>query len=151
MKRWLPWLALATVLIVALAAGRSSGSGHESVDGRVRGITSEIRCPECESQSVADSNATASVALRDEVRRRVVAGQSDKTIYAFVVGKYGEQILLKPKATGISGVVWVLPVAVLICALAGLVTVFRRRAARSPSTASDEDRVLVQRARRRST
>jgi cytochrome c-type biogenesis protein CcmH len=144
----LPWLVLAPVLVVALTVGMSSAGGHESLDSRVRGITSQIRCPECESQSVADSNATASVALRDEVRRRVVAGQSDETIYSFVVGKYGEQILLKPKSTGISGLVWVLPVAVLICALAGLAAVFRRRSAQSPATASDADRVLVERARR---
>jgi cytochrome c-type biogenesis protein CcmH len=148
MRRWLPWLVLAPVLVLALVVGTRSGGGHQSVDSRVRSITSEIRCPECESQSVADSNATASVALRDEVRRRVEAGQSDKEILSFVVSKYGEQLLLKPKATGLASLVWVLPVMVLVLGAAALGAVFLRRRERPVVTATDADRVLVERARR---
>ena len=149
MRRWLAWLVLAPVLMVAIAVGTRGGGGHESVDSRVRHITTQIRCPECESQSVADSNATASVALRDEVRRRVTAGQSDHEIIGFVVSKYGEQILLKPRSNGVAGLVWALPVMAMVGALALLIAVFRRRASRRPATATDEDRVLVERARRR--
>jgi cytochrome c-type biogenesis protein CcmH len=149
MRRSLPWLLLVPVLLVALVVGTRGGGGPRSVDQRVRSISSQIRCPECESQSVADSNATASVALRDEVRRRVEAGESDKQIFSFVVSKYGEQILLKPRSSGVPGLVWAIPVVAFVIALAGLTAVFRRRTSRLPATATDEDRVLVERARRR--
>ena len=97
---------------------------------------------------MADSNAAASKAIRADVRQRLLAGQSTGQIRSYLVSRFGEGILLKPRATGIAGVVWALPVAAVICALAGLVVAFRRWRARSPGELSDEDRVRVERARR---
>jgi cytochrome c-type biogenesis protein CcmH len=146
MKRWLPWLALVVVLVVGLIAGTAGRHGDTSVDGRVQHITSEIRCPTCSGQSANDSDSAASQAIRDEVRRRVTAGQSDGEIRAFLVSRYGKDILLRPDAHGISALVWELPVAGFVLAVAGLVVAFRRWRVRTGVTVTPEDRALVEQA-----
>ena len=147
-RRRVAWAAMVVVLGVSLVAGaRAASSRPPSLDQRVRAITVQVRCPECEGQSVADSNAPASKAIREDVRQRLLSGQSKAEILAYLVSRFGEGILLKPRSTGIAGLVWALPVAAVICGLAGLAVAFRRWRARSPRKPTDDDRVLVERAR----
>src|SRR5207248_4839187 len=110
-KKWAPWLALAMVLVVALAIG-ARHHGTETLDTHVRRIASEVKCPTCQGESAADSNAASSEAIRDEIRTRLQQGQSDGEIRAFLVSRFGRDILLKPSASGVSGLVWALPVVV---------------------------------------
>ncbi|HEX9969266.1 MAG TPA: cytochrome c-type biogenesis protein [Acidimicrobiales bacterium] len=148
MRRWAPWAAMAVLVLGSLALGsRGDGSGR-TVEGRVERISSEVACPTCDGLSVAESDAPASRAMRDEIRRRVEAGQSDGDIRAYLVSRFGKDILLRPEATGVTGLVWALPVAGLVCALAGLAFAFRRWKARPDVELSDADRVLVEQARR---
>lgn len=147
-KRWLPWLAMALLVVGSLAIAGSDGDGERTVAGRVDAIATEVRCPTCEGLSVAESESAASRTIRDDIRRRVEAGESDGEIRAYLVSRFGKDILLRPEATGVSGLVWALPVAVGVCALAGLVVAFRRSRARTSVELSDADRVLVEQARR---
>ena len=150
MRKWGPWAAMAVLLVVSLAVGaRGTGEGR-TVEGRVASISSEVACPTCDGISVADSEAPASRTIRDEIRRRVEAGESDGDIRAYLVSRFGTDILLKPEASGVTGLVWALPVAGLVCALAGLAFAFRRWKARPEVEVSDADRVLVEQARRSS-
>ena len=111
----------------------------------MRHIASEIRCPTCRNQSAAESDAAAAKAVREEIGRRVRAGESDGEIVAFMVSRYGSDILLKPEGSGVASLVWVLPVIAVIVALAGLVFAFRRWRARPGVEVSAEDRALVER------
>lgn len=126
MRRWLPWAVMGVLLVGGLAVGAQGSTDGRTVDSRVRRIAAEVRCPTCEGLSVVESDAPASRTMRDEIRRRIEAGESDGAIRAYLVSRFGKDILLKPEASGVSAVVWVLPVAGLVCALAGLVVAFRR-------------------------
>lgn len=146
MTKWLSWAAMALVLIVALAIGvaddRAPGTEADHVDA----IASEVRCPTCASLSAAESDAAAAEAVRDEIRGRLRQGQSDSEIRAFLASRYGQDILLKPEATGIAGLVWILPVAGGVLAVGGLVATFRRWRRQAKGAPTDEDRVLVEQA-----
>ena len=140
----LPWLVMAVVIGGALVVGARGRSGPPTENQRVQHIASEIRCPTCRNQSAAESDAAAAKAVRDEIRRRVRAGQSQGQIVAFLVSRYGSDILLKPEGSGVAGLVWALPVVAVIGALAGLALTFRRWRARPGVQVSPEDRALVE-------
>ena len=148
-RSWLPYLVLCPVLAAALFVGSRGGDGPPTAHQRVDRSARQVRCPTCESQSVADSRAPASDAIREEVRRRVDAGEGDAEILRFLVSRYGRDILLKPEAKGVTGLVWVLPLAAAACALAGLGFAFRRWRSRPPTSVSVEDQALVAEARGR--
>jgi len=141
--RLAPWVALAVVVAVALAVG-GRGDGSPPTDAeRAHHIATGIRCPTCRSQSMADSDAPAAKAGRDEILRRVKDGQSDAEIRAYFVGRYTEAILLSPPDRGVSVLVWVLPVIAVAAAAFALALAFRRwRPTRR--RASDLDRALVE-------
>ncbi len=146
LRRWLPWLALAVVLVGVLAVGRSGGHGATSLDGRTRRIAADIRCPTCSGQSAADSDAPTSQEIRALIRERLQQRQSTAQIKAYLVSKYGPRILLRPATHGVSLIVWVLPVVAVAAAAAGLGFTFRRRRSRPSLHASDDDRRLVEQA-----
>ena len=145
-KRWVPWLALGVVLVIALAIGATRSDGPQTLDSHVRKVAAQIKCPTCQGLSAAESDAAASAAIRDEIRTRIQQGQSDSQIKAFLVSRFGPDILLNPPATGVSSLVWILPVAAFVCALGGLSVAFRRWRAVARVHASPEDRDLVEQA-----
>ena len=147
-RRLAPWVALAVVLAVALCVGGSDQGGPRTGDDRVEHIASEVRCPTCESLSAAESDAPASEAIRDAIRERVEAGDTDGEIRAFLVSRFGRDILLRPDADGVAGLIWVLPVAGVIAAAGALALTFRRWSRRAVAVPSPEDEQLVARALR---
>jgi cytochrome c-type biogenesis protein CcmH len=144
-KGRLPWLLLVVVLAIALAIGAQGRSGPKTQAQRVKHIASEIRCPTCRNQSAAESDAAAAKAVRDEITRRVKAGESDGEIVSFLVSRYGSDILLKPESSGVASLVWILPVVAVVVALTALAIVFRRWRARPGVEVSAADRELVER------
>ena len=148
MRRWLPWLALAAVLAIALAVGAGRHGGRATPAQRAHRLAGELRCPTCRSLSAAESDAKAARAVRAEIARRVRAGESDGEIRAYFVSRYGRDILLEPEGTGVAALVWVLPVAAVLCALAGLAVAFRRWRVTPGAAVSDEDRARVEKALR---
>ena len=145
--RWLPWAALAVLLVVALAVGASRTGGRPSVAARVDHIGSQLRCPVCEGETVADSSAPVARDIRNLVQQRVVAGHSDQQIIAYVVHQY-PGTLLNPPATGVGLIVWALPVMVFVVAVAALAFAFARWRSRPGTAVTDEDRALVDEALR---
>lgn len=145
----LSYLALALVLGGALVVGSRSDPGPPTVAGRAARIAEGVRCPTCDGLAVSESDAPASAAIRGEIRRRLDAGESDDEVRAFLVGRYGRDILLTPAGTGLAALVWALPVAVLVGGAGGLALVAARRRARPLAVPTAEDRLLVERARRR--
>lgn len=124
--RRLHWVVMAVLVVGALAVAAAGERSPATTEARVERIAKVVRCPTCEGLSVAESEATASRAIRDEIRRRVEAGESSGEIRAYLVSRFGRDILLKPESSGAGVIVWALPVAAVIAAVGGLVIAVRR-------------------------
>jgi cytochrome c-type biogenesis protein CcmH len=116
---------MAIVLAAALLVGTRSSGPTDPLD-RAHALEQTIKCPTCRGQSVAESDAAASKAIRTEIARRITEGQSDGQIRDYFAAQYGEDILLRPASSGWGGLVWVLPVATIVLAAAGLGFAFWR-------------------------
>ncbi len=147
-KRWPGWLALGIVAAVLLVVGTSQSSGPRTPDERLEYVSSRLKCPICDGESVFESRNSDSEAIRAEIRSQISQGQlSDDQIITFMTDRYGEQLLLVPKASGIDALVWVLPVAAAVCAVVGLAFAFRRWRRTVDTVPDDDDRALVDAAR----
>ncbi len=141
MRRWLPviaggtLLAVAAVLVVLAVSPRASTGAAERADA----LAAELRCPDCQGLSVADSPTSSAREIRRQIDELIAAGASDEEVRAHFVARYGEWIRLAPSAT----VVWLIPFAVLAVGVA-LLVVWLRAARRPPTapaaTVSDDER-----------
>jgi cytochrome c-type biogenesis protein CcmH len=104
------------ILLVQLVffADRLFAASAPDLDDQTRAIATELRCVVCQNLSVADSPSEMAQQMRAIVREQLQAGKSPDQIKNFFVSKYGEWVLLKPKTTGISALLWVLPYVVLV-------------------------------------
>ena len=125
MRRRLSWLALVAVVAVALVIGVTDRS-PATADERARRIGETVMCPACSGETVADSQAPVAVNIRRQIADKVEEGRSDREIRDELAATYGERVILNPPRSGVAGLVWVLPVAGLVAAAAGLVVAFRR-------------------------
>jgi cytochrome c-type biogenesis protein CcmH len=131
-RRFPLWSLLAVVLVVALLVGSGVfSSSPPTAAERAASIESVLRCPSCEDLSVADSSAPTAATVRATVLSQVQAGRSDQQIESYLVARYGSSIVLDPPASGLSLLVWLLPLLVGLAAVAGAVVVVVRRR-RSP-------------------
>jgi cytochrome c-type biogenesis protein CcmH len=146
MRRWGPWFGLAIVVVVALTVVVWP-RGDQSAAARAHSLETELKCPECQGLSVADSQAPTSRAIRADIKQRIAKGQSDAQIRQAYVDRYGESILLSPQDSGISLIVWVLPVVVLALGATGIVYALRRNRGEPYLHATEADEALVERAR----
>ena len=96
------------------------------LEARARTISAELRCLVCQNQSIDDSNAPLARDLRILVRERLSAGASDSEVLSFIVDRYGEFVLLKPRFALHTLILWLVPPLAL---LAGALALWRRRAA----------------------
>jgi cytochrome c-type biogenesis protein CcmH len=105
-------LALAAALVFAARP-------HETTaDERVDQITAELRCPVCQGLSVKDSTSETARQMRDLVAQRVREGKTNAEIEAEFRAAYGDWIILSPPLASWSGLVWLVPVAVIAAGLA---------------------------------
>lgn len=144
LRRWAPWLLIAVVVIAAGVVGLQRSS-HLSLDQRTLSVSGQVRCPVCNGQSVAQSDAPPALAIRSQIRTELAAGQSPSAILAGIAKGYGSGILERPQATGVGLIVWVVPLLAVAGAIVGLVLAFRRwrPSAVTGPVATDTDRELV--------
>jgi cytochrome c-type biogenesis protein CcmH len=144
-RKWAPWLVMLVVLVIALVIGTVRSSGPQTNADRVMAIARTLKCPVCDGESVAESNADASLQIRADIAKRLDQGQTADQIRAYYASPehYGPGILLTPSSSGVSSLVWSIPVIVLVISLAVLVTLFRRWKVRGDVHATDADRDLV--------
>ena len=100
-------------------------------EARFHALASELRCVMCQNQSLADSNALIALSLRHEVLELMRKGQTDAQIKDFLVARYGEFVLYKPRVEPDTWLLWLGPLALLLIG-AGVVTVIIRK--RTPGT-----------------
>jgi len=103
---------------------------------RARNLSRELRCMVCQNQSIDDSDAPLARDLRLLVRERITAGDSDRQVIDFLVGRYGEFVLLKPRLEGHTLILWAAaPAVFLLGALALWMNARRRRTAPAAAAA----------------
>lgn len=144
LKGPLVWVVMAIIFGLLLATGTNRDRGPLTQQDRVDNIAKRLACPTCQGESVYVSRASAAVSLRDEIARQVRSGErGDDQIIAYVEERFGGQVLLVPRSSGIDALVWALPIAALICALVVLVAAFRRWKVSKSVEISAADRQLV--------
>lgn len=139
-RRSLPWLVLAGVVAVAVVVLVARSRPSDAPSARASRLDNELACPVCVGESVADSNAPESRAIRLDVVKRIRAGQGDNEIRDAYVAIYGAHILLTPSNGGLGLVAWGVPVVALVVGAGGIVLALRRwsREPRLAATAADE-------------
>jgi cytochrome c-type biogenesis protein CcmH len=98
-----------------------------ALEARARTLSAELRCMVCQNQSIDDSDAPLARDLRILLRERLAAGESDAEVIDFLVARYGEFILLKPRFNWNTALLWIVPPAVLVIGGVVAVILFRRR------------------------
>src|SRR5882757_5918267 len=109
------------VVLVGLMAAVPAGAVQPDeilkdpvLESRARTLSQELRCMVCQNQSIDDSDAPLAKDLRILVRERLTAGDSDGQVISFLVARYGEFVLLKPRVNAHTALLWSAPFAVLI-------------------------------------
>src|SRR4029079_15913410 len=114
-RKWgIAWLALAAGGVIAVVVLIARSSPSSSASARAARLADELACPVCTGESVADSNAPESRAIRIDIARRIRAGQGDAAIRDAYVAIYGEHVLLTPANSGLGIVAWGVPVLALV-------------------------------------
>lgn len=132
-------LFLAFGLAYAIDAGKAFDDPE--MQARYEEIVSEVRCLVCQNQTIKDSNAFLADDLRREIQRLMVDGKSDAEVYDFLVTRYGDFVLYRPRMQGKTMVLWIAPF--LLIAVGGIVAikVVRGRMTRSIDDDTDSDQV----------
>lgn len=120
-------------VLLAFAGGAIAIDAEDAFDDpvlqeRYESINRELRCLVCQNQTIADSNATLAQDLRREVRDMIAAGQTDAQIREFMIERYGDFVLYRPRMTAGNFLLWAAPVLLLVIGALVLVRVVRRRA-----------------------
>ena len=128
MKRWLTALVFGLTLTgVAQAAIDTYEFKNDAERDRFRELTKELRCPKCQNQDIADSNAPIATDLRREIFRMLGEGKDNQQILDFMVARYGDFVLYKPALTSKTAVLWFGPLALLVGGLVVIGVIVGRR------------------------
>jgi cytochrome c-type biogenesis protein CcmH len=139
------WIVMGLIAVAAIAVGWGSDPTTGSSDDRMFRLSEELRCLQCTGESVANSQAPIAIQMRDEIRRQMRRGRTNDEILTFFADRYGSRVLLNPSGSGLTSVIWVLPVVVGAVALVGVGTTFARaRRREAVAGASPEDTELVE-------
>lgn len=127
MIRWLGVLMVSMLAPLALAAVDTFEFETEAQRQQFYQVSSELRCPKCQNQNIADSDAPIATDLRREVHRMVVEGSDDREILDFMVSRYGDFVRYKPALTPATVVLWFAPGILLLGGFVFLIVLLRRR------------------------
>ena len=109
--RWIPLVvALLCLWVIPAAAVQPDEILSDSqLEARARTLTKELRCMVCQNQSIDDSDAPLARDLRLLVRERLQAGDSNREVIDFLVARYGEFVLLRPRFSAHTAILWLTP------------------------------------------
>jgi cytochrome c-type biogenesis protein CcmH len=145
---------LGTLKIVVIAAALSTAAPalavqpdeilpNAGLEARARNLSKELRCMVCQNQSIDDSDAPLARDLRVLVRERLVAGDSDTEVLDFLTARYGDFVLLKPRLTAHTALLWLAPFAIVLAGVFAVIAFLRRRrdeaAAAAPAALSPDE------------
>jgi cytochrome c-type biogenesis protein CcmH len=130
--RSLRGLLLAVLVATAmpvLAIDTQGAFEDPALQARYEHINRELRCLVCQNQTIADSNATLAQDLRREVREMIEAGKTDAEIRDFMIERYGDFVLYRPRLTPVNFLLWGAPVLLLLLGTFVGIRIIRRQAA----------------------
>lgn len=117
MKRWRP-LLLVLVAVAILAAIWSyvmiTTPPQKTLDQKVQDVASQLKCPVCQDESVADSPSLIAQQMRGVIRQQLQSGQSEQQVVSYFVSRYGQQILWSPPWQGFSMLAYLVPFGLFI-------------------------------------
>ena len=142
------WIVRIIVLLAlwtpALAVQPDEMLKDPVLEARARALSQELRCMVCQNQSIDDSDAPLARDLRILVRERLSAGDSDRQVIDFLVARYGEFVLLKPRLSWHTALLWLAPFAVIVIGAIGFVAAGRRRAAPAVEQLSPDEEARIE-------
>jgi cytochrome c-type biogenesis protein CcmH len=159
--RWLYLIVVVLTLVVplsvtllapprAFAVQPDEILADPALEARARALSKELRCMVCQNQSIDDSDAPLARDLRVLVRERLQAGDGDHQVIDFLVARYGEFVLLKPRFSSHTALLWLGPAGIVLIGAFGFFVVARRyrmRASSEPATSERAELTPVEAAR----
>ncbi|MEL6700942.1 MAG: cytochrome c-type biogenesis protein [Pseudomonadota bacterium] len=141
--RWLI-LALALFATPLWAVEPDEVLADPALEERARELSQGLRCPVCQNEAIDESSAPVAKDLRLLVRERLLAGDSDEEVIAYIVDRYGEFVLLHPTAGGANAILWAVGPVAFLAVLGGLWAMRRRtRAPDVPPLSAEEEARLA--------
>lgn len=149
-----PRQRIAILFLALMSAGLIAGAGHavqpdevlsdSALEARARSISHGLRCLVCQNQSIDDSDAPLARDLRLLVRERLVEGDSDDQVRAFLVARFGDFVLLKPPFKGSTVLLWIMPLLLLAGGVAFVARYVRspRKSSTAVALTPEEERAL---------
>ncbi|MGO6676351.1 cytochrome c-type biogenesis protein [Rhizobium leguminosarum] len=128
MRRLLLAFALLLMAAPAFAVNPDEVLADPALEARARALSAELRCMVCQNQSIDDSNADLAKDLRLLVRERITDGDSDEAVLTYIVSRYGEFVLLKPRVSMKTVLLWGGPVLLVLAGGLSLLVFARKRA-----------------------
>ncbi|MFC0245253.1 cytochrome c-type biogenesis protein CcmH [Falsochrobactrum ovis] len=135
--------ALLFSLTNAFALNPDEVLSDPQLERRAREISAGLRCMVCQNESIDDSNAELARDLRILVRERLTAGDTDKEVQDFVVARYGEFVLLRPRLSANTLLLWGFPIVILLIGGGTLLFSLRRRKVIAPEPLSGEEKARL--------
>ena len=122
-------VAMSVLLLASASFAIDVGQSFDDpeLQARYEKIIAEVRCLKCQNQTIKDSNAFLAVDLRREIRRLIEEGKTDDEIYDFLVARYGDFALYRPRTSGRTLILWIAPMLFLLFGAFTLVRVVQRR------------------------
>jgi cytochrome c-type biogenesis protein CcmH len=140
-------VAIGLVLLAtpALAVLPNEQLSDPKLEARARAISTQLRCVVCQNQTIDDSDAELAHDLRVLLRQRLKAGDSDQQAIAFIAGRYGDYVLLKPPFDAETLLLWLGPLLVLAAGGVGVGFYLKRRCDSAPATFTPQEQARLAR------
>ena len=124
-------VVIASLMFTMAAFAIDTGKAFEDpeMQARYERLIAETRCVTCQNQSIKDSNAFIAADLRREIQRLMSEGKSDEEIAEFLVTRYGDFVLYRPRMAGKTMLLWIAPFAFVLFGIFALIRVLRHRMA----------------------
>lgn len=115
-----------------------NAAAHKTLDQQVYEVASQLKCPVCQSESVADSPALIAQQMRGVIRQQLQSGRSEQQVLQYFIDTYGEQIAWSPPWQGFTLLAWLVPIALILIGAAFLFFTLREWRAIGPAAREDD-------------
>ncbi len=142
---YLTGLALLLLCQAAFAVIETYDFTDPALQQRYQDLSAELRCPKCQNQNIADSNAPIAKDLRQTLHQQLEQGASDDEILEYMVARYGEFVRYRPRFSGATMLLWLAPALLLLLGIGVVAMTLRRRsdgpAPNTPLSAEEQARL----------
>lgn len=147
-RRWLMSLGLAAAALLissaAVAVQAPSSAADPALEARVMAVAEELRCLVCQNETIAASHADLAIDLRKQIRSKLSEGQSERQILDFMVERYGDFVLYRPRLSATTVLLWAGPFALLLVGGVVMARTIRARKKQIPAALSDAESARAQ-------